>query len=118
MAKKAASRKKRTSSKKRAADKGIAAKVKATATSVVDELENASDVVLKEVRDGLAVVTDKASKTAKSAADTQAAHLLKGLIDEIEETGETLLAAVGRRLDQLRGKVAAQAEASGGPRKK
>ena len=106
---------KKASKKKVSASKGgFAESFKATASSVIGEVEKAGDVVLNEVKDGLGIVTDKVAETAKGVTETQAAKMLKTLVDEVEEIGNDIVDAVGRKMNQLRGQVAAQAT----PRKK
>jgi hypothetical protein len=106
---------KKASKKKVSASKGgFAESFKATASSVIGEVEKAGDVVLNEVKDGLGIVTDKVAETAKGVTETQAAKMLKTLVDEIEEIGNDIVDAVGRKMNQLRGQVAAKAA----PRKK
>ena len=79
---------KKVSKKKVAASAGgFAESFKATASSVITEVEKAGDVVLAEVKEGLGTVTDKVADTAKGMNETQAAKMLKTLVGEIEEIG-------------------------------
>mgnify|MGYP001813434211 CR=1 FL=1 len=98
---------KKLSKKKNVAKKSdITKTVKTTASTVINEVEKAGDFVVGEVKDGLGAVTDKISAAAKTVAETQAAQVLKGLIEEVETIGSDLIDAVSHKLDQLRGKVA------------
>ena len=68
--------------------------------------------MIGEVKDGVGAVTDKISAAAKTVAETQAAQVLKSLIEEVETIGSELIDAVGHKLDQLRGKVADETASS------
>ena len=80
----------------------------------MDEVEKVSDVVLKEVREGFGTVrntvADTAGKTADTVASSQVGKILKGLVVDVEELGEDLIASVAQKLSQLRGTVQEQAE--------
>ena len=103
--------KKVSKKKTAAASAGLSDAVKETASAAVAEIERAGEHVLSEVKDGLEAVTDKVAATAKSVSSSQAGQALKTLAGEVEEIGSGMVAAVGRKLDQLRGRVA-------GPKKK
>ena len=104
---------KKLSKKKNVAKKSdITKTVKTTASTVINEVEKAGDFVVGEVKDGLGAVTDKISAAAKTVAETQAAQVLKGLIEEVETIGSDLIDAVSHKLDQLRGKVADESASS------
>ena len=104
---------KKLSKKKNVAKKSdITKTVKTTASTVINEVEKAGDFVVGEVKDGLGAVTDKISAAAKTVAETQAAQVLKGLIEEVETIGSDLIDAVSHKLDQLRGKVADESSSS------
>lgn len=89
---------------------GVGKSVKTTAGAIIGEVEKAGDLVLKEVREGLGTVTDKVASTARSLSETQAAKLVKSLAEDVEAIGADLISAVSHKLDQLRGRVAEQAE--------
>ncbi|MGB5253541.1 MAG: hypothetical protein WBN68_12545, partial [Sedimenticolaceae bacterium] len=57
--------KKASKKKVSASTGGFAESFKATASSVISEVEKAGDVVLTEVKEGLSTVTDKVADTAK-----------------------------------------------------
>ena len=104
---------KKLSKKKNVAKKSdITKTVKTTASTVINEVEKAGDFVVGEVKDGLGAVTDKISAAAKTVAETQAAQVLKSLIEEVETIGSDLIDAVSHKLDQLRGKVADESASS------
>jgi hypothetical protein len=101
------------SSKKNVAKKSDVTKtVKTTASTVINEVEKAGELVIGEVKDGVGAVTDRISAAAKTVAETQAAQVLKSLIEEVETIGSELIDAVGHKLDQLRGKVADETASS------
>ncbi len=104
---------KKSSKKKNVAKKSdITKNVKTTASTVINEVEKAGDLVIGEVKDGVGAVTDKISTAAKTVAETQAAQVLKSLIEEVETIGSDLIDAVSHKLDQLRGKVADESASS------
>jgi len=109
---------KATRKKTSAKPKSLARTVKGTATAVLGEVEKAGDMVLTEVKDGLGAVTDKITTTAKGMAETQAALILKKLVDEVEEIGSGVVDAVSAKLDHLRGKVEESHAEAGAPVKK
>jgi hypothetical protein len=97
---------KKVTNKKTAAGKGgLANSVKAKASTVITEAEQAGENVLSEVRDGLGAVTDRIAATVKTVSETQAARTLKNLLGEVEEIGSDVIEAVTQKLKQLRGKV-------------
>lgn len=103
----------------KAADTGLSAGIHAAAESIVEEVDKTSASVLGELRKGLGTVTDKVTGVARSLADTQPAQALFGLIEDVEEIGERVVDMVGKRFDQLRGKVEEEAKsAAAKPRKK
>ena len=121
-------KKKAKTSKKKASASGIRSTVTATASSIIDEIDKAREVVVKEIRDGFNVVSDKASVAAKavtgasvSVKDTVSetavdattsvketlaeAHpkerLLK-LVDEVEEIADGIVDGISTRFSHLR----------------
>lgn len=108
---------KKVTNKKKAAGKGgLANSVKAKASTVITEAEQAGENVLSEVRDGLGAVTDRIAATVKTVSETQAARTLKNLLGEVEEIGSDVIEAVTQKLKQLRGKV--ETETAGVVRRK
>ena len=109
MTKKAATKKsginkKTTVRKKTATRKKVAAArrqtvsgaIKSTATEVVEEVEKASDVVLREIRESFDFITGKVTDTARFATATTRAvtqkvtseetvQMLQGLLKDVEE---------------------------------
>ena len=63
-------KKKAKVSKKKSAGPGIKTTVASTASSVIDEIDKAMDVVVHEIREGFSVVSSKASVAAETIADT------------------------------------------------
>lgn len=105
----------RSSNKRRAAEPPAAP----TAGSIVEEVEKASETVLTEVKSGIGTVANKVADVARSSADTladsQAGHLLKTLVGEIQEIGEGLLTFVAGQFERIRGKALEQGQASPQP---
>jgi hypothetical protein len=86
--------------------------VSSTASSVIDEIDKASDVVIREIRDGFNAVSDKAKVAAKSAADAsvnvkdivadaQPKQIFLSLVEEVEEITEGIVNVVKERFNQL-----------------
>jgi hypothetical protein len=86
--------------------------VSSTASSVIDEIDKASDVVIREIRDGFNAISDKTKVAAKSAADASVnvkdivaeAHpkeIFLSLVDEVEEITEGIVNVVKDRFNQL-----------------
>jgi hypothetical protein len=91
---------------------GIKQTVSTTANSVIDEIDKASDVVVREVREGLNAISDKAKIAAKSAADASVnvkdividshpKEIFLSLVDEVEEIAEGIINVVKERFNQL-----------------
>ena len=91
---------------------GIKQTVSTTASSVIDEIDKASDVVVREVREGLNAISDKAKIAAKSAADASVnvkdividshpKEIFLSLVDEVEEIAEGIINVVKERFNQL-----------------
>lgn len=91
---------------------GIKQSVSTTASSVIDEIDKASDVVVREVREGLNAISDKAKIAAKSAADASVnvkdividshpKEIFLSLVDEVEEIAEGIINVVKERFNQL-----------------
>ena len=129
--KKVSSKKKRVSTKRKTAGlSGIGKTVSSRAGVVVDEVEKAGEFMLREIREGFDVVTDKASHAVKAAAEasvtvkgkvteTQPKELLKDFVSEVEEIGESLVEGINSRISQLRDAVVgAVAEVKAPSRKK
>ncbi|WP_455211705.1 hypothetical protein [Kaarinaea lacus] len=121
MAKK--SRAKKTQSEK--------ASAKSTVRNLVDEVEKASETLLKDIREGFDTISDKVSVAAKSAAEgiadttatmadkmskTQTTQQIKSALDHIETVGERVIDAIGERFEILREKVIASSKPA--PKKK
>jgi hypothetical protein len=86
--------------------------VSSTANSVIDEIEKAGDVVLRELRDGFNTLSSKATQAAKAAADASVnvkdivvdsdpKQMFKSFINEVEETAESMMAVVSQHFGQL-----------------
>ena len=129
--KKVSSKKKQVSTKGKSAGlTGIGKTVSSTAGVIVDEVEKAGEVMLREIREGFDVVTDKASHAVKAAADAsvtvkdkvsdaQPKQLMMDFVSEVEEIGESLVEGISSRITQLRDAVVgAVAEAKAPARKK
>ena len=91
---------------------GIKQTVSTTASSIIDEIDKASDVVVREVREGLNAISDKAKIAAKSAADASVnvkdividshpKEIFLSLVDEVEEIAEGIINVVKERFNQL-----------------
>lgn len=91
---------------------GIKQTVSTTASSVIDEIDKASDVVVREVREGLNAISGKAKIAAKSAADASVnvkdividshpKEIFLSLVDEVEEIAEDIINVVKERFNQL-----------------
>lgn len=118
MASKKRASKKRTAKKAAATARaaGFGESVSSTAAYLVDEVEKASDTVLREIREGFDTVSDKASAAVKVAADTSAnvrgrvsevqpRQLVLSVVSEVEEIGDMLLEGISSRFKQLRDSV-------------
>ena len=92
---------------------GIAHTIKSAAMDVVDEVEKAGGVVLGEIRNSFQFISTKVTDTAKSAADTTIAvkdkvtskevtDQLYGLLQDVEEVGESLVKVIGEHFQSLR----------------
>jgi hypothetical protein len=87
-----------------------------TASDVIDEVEKASDVVMREIRDSFDFLSTKVTDTARyTAATTKAVRdrvtsketvkQLHGLLDDLEEAGESLLKVIGSSFDTIKSTV-------------
>jgi hypothetical protein len=120
---------KKASAKKRATKKKVTRKkaaartpsAKGFAASVVAELEKASDVVLKEIKERFEGLYDAVGRTATATADTavemkdrltsaQVRQQVLTLAGEVEAVAESAVAQVGKRFDALRKSVVKTAE--------
>lgn len=120
--KKAAPRKK-AASKKKAVSKqksrlgNLRNSVSSTTANIVDEVDGAYDVVLREIREGFNAVSEKASKVAKRAAATASdartsvmggisevhpKEMLTRLVDEVEELADDVIDGISSRFGKLR----------------
>ena len=121
-------KKKAKTSKKKSGTSGIRSTVSTTASSIMDEIDKAREVVVREIREGFDVVTDKASVAARTVAgasvtvkdtisetaadattsvkdtiaETQPKQLLMTLVDEVEEIAEGIIDGISSRFSQLR----------------
>ena len=104
--------KKSKTSKSQARLSEIKKTVSTTASSVIDEIDKASDVVVKEIRDGFGTVSAKAKSAAKTAADTSVnvkdmvaeshpKEMFLSLVDEVEEIADNIVKVVKERFSQL-----------------
>ena len=86
--------------------------VSTTASSVIDDIDKASDVVVKEIRDGFGTVSAKAKSAAKTAADTSVnvkdmvaeshpKEMFLSLVDEVEEIADSIVNVVKERFNML-----------------
>jgi hypothetical protein len=105
-------KKKSTSSNKNARLTDIKQTVTTTASSAIDEIEKAGDVVVREVRDAFKIVSAKAAIAARTAADASVnvkgivsdadpKQLFHSLIEEVEEVSEQIIDVVKARFNQL-----------------
>ena len=119
---------KKSSKKKSTRMNDIKKTVSTTASSVIDEIEKAGDVVAREVREGFDAVSKKASVAAKSAADASSnvkgivadadpKQLFHSLVEEVEEITEQIVDVVKSRFSQL-GETARSAGAKKPAKKK
>ena len=121
-------KKKAKTSKKKSGTSSIRSSVSTTASSIIDEIDKAGDVVVREIREGFNVVTDKASVAAKTVADAsvtvkdtitetaadattsvkdtiteaQPKQLLLSLVEEVEEIADGIIEGISSRFTQLR----------------
>jgi hypothetical protein len=95
-----------------------------TAADVINEVERASDVVMREIRDSFDYLGNKATETAHYATATTKAvrdrvtsketvDRLHGLLEDIEEAGEGLLKVIGSSFETLKGTVISGSGAGG-----
>ncbi|MEA1889524.1 MAG: hypothetical protein U9N50_07075 [Pseudomonadota bacterium] len=105
-------RKKSTAKKNQTRLTDIKKTVSSTASSVIVEIDKASDVVVREIREGFNSISDKAKVAAKSAADASVnvkdivsdAHpkeIFLSLVDEVEDVAEGIINVVKERFNQL-----------------
>ena len=90
--------------------------IKDSASTVIDEVESAGEVVLGEIKGSFDFIGDKVTDTAKFAADTNRAvtrketskdttRQIQALLKEVEQAGESLLAVIGNQFDSLKDTV-------------
>jgi len=81
--------------------------------NTASEVENASDVVLREIKDSFDFIGEKVNETAKSASSKSKAvsrkvirkettKRIQALLKDIEQAGESLLGVIGGHLDSLK----------------
>lgn len=100
-----------------------------TAAEVVDEVEKAADVVLREINESFNFLSKQVTDTARYAAKTtkavrdkvtskETAKQLQGLLKEVEDAGESLLHVIGGSFDSLKDTVLSTAGMKTGSKKK
>ena len=106
-------KKSKAASKRKAGLKKIQQGVSTTASSIVDEIDKAKDLVLHEIREGFEVISGKAKTAGQTAADAGAtvketiaeahpAERFHKLVDEVEEIAEDILEGISSKFGQLR----------------
>ncbi|MGB5582222.1 MAG: hypothetical protein WBO93_01265, partial [Gammaproteobacteria bacterium] len=121
-------KKKAKTSKKKSSASGIRSTVTSTASSIIDEIDKAREVVVREIREGFDVVSGKATVAAKAVAgasvtvkdtvsetaadattsvketisETHPKQRLLTLVDEVEEIAEGIIDGISSRFSQLR----------------
>ena len=96
--------------KKKAAKKSVR-KEKAAVAKVLDQLESTAGDVLDEVMQVVSVVTDKVSDVAGDAAgktmtaSEKPVELLKSVLAEVMELGESSVKVIGNKFDDLRASI-------------
>ena len=107
---------KKSAKRKAKAKPSVSRTIRSSAGNVIDEVENAGEVVLGEIKDSFDFISDKLTDTAKFAADTTKAvtrkvtskdttRQIQGLLKEVEQAGESLLAVIGNQFESLKGTV-------------
>ena len=120
--------KKKTTKKKKSVFSDFRSTVSTTASSVIEEIEHARDVVVHEIREGFDVISEKASVAAHKAskatdsiketivekaadasetvretiAETHPKEHFHKLVDEVEEIAEDIVDGISSRFNQLR----------------
>ena len=88
----------------------LSVKVSNTAKSAAEDISEKTSSLRETISEKTAAVTDdiveRTSSVADKVAQTELGRHFKDIIDQIEETGESLFNAVSKRIDTLRGKVA------------
>jgi hypothetical protein len=83
-----------------------------TASEVVDDVETAGNIILREIGDSFDLISGKVSDTARAVAKTtkkvtkkvtskETTRHVHELLREVEEAGESLLGVIGKRIDSL-----------------
>lgn len=118
-----------TAKKKVKAGEDVRGFFSATATDVIKEVEKASNVVMREIRDSFDFLSTKATDTVRyTAATTKAVRdrvtsketveQLQGLLGDIEEAGESLLNVIGNSFDALKSTVISGGDGRKAPTRK
>ena len=121
-------KKKTKTSKKKSASSGFRSTMTSTTSNVIDEIDKAREVVLREIREGFEVVSKRAFAAAENVADasvtvrdtlTEAAtdatatvretiadvnpkQLMLRFVDEVEEVTEDIVSEISGRFSALR----------------
>ena len=106
-------KKSKAASKRKTGLKKIKHGVSTTASSIVDEIDKAKDIVLHEIREGFDVISGKAKTAGQAAADAGAsvretiaeahpAETFHKLVEEVEEIAEDILEGISSKFGQLR----------------
>jgi phage-related protein len=106
-------KKKAKVTKKKRSPSSFRTTVSSTASSVIDEIDKAREVVVREIRDGFNIVSNRASGAADKVADAttsvrgtisevQPKELVLKLVDEVEEIADDIIGAISSRFSKLR----------------
>ena len=98
---------------------GAGSTIRSTAGEVVDEVEKAGNIILREIGNSFDYVSGKVSDTARAVASTtkkvtekvtskDTTQHVHDLLKDVEEAGENLLGIIGKRIDSLRKTVTAK----------
>ena len=86
-------------------------KVSDTAKTAAEDLSEKTSAMRESISEKTSAVTDEFVERASSVADkvshSEFSRHFSDIVDHIEESGENILDAVSKRIDNLRGKIAA-----------
>ena len=91
-------------------------KLRETASEIFEDVEHASDEMIRELREGLESISKSMSNAAKVAQETsksvsskvreiESKDVLLNLMDEIEDISTGLMDGVGRQFSELRERI-------------
>jgi len=100
-----------------------------TANEILKDVDEAGDLMMKELRAGFDSISERMNNAAKVAQETsksvkdkvseiESREVLLQLMDEVEDISNVVMDGVGQQFNQLRDKLREQEAASAGTKKK